>query len=116
MGPSMWYYLSLWYDAEEIKVAYSRLVSATAIAGVVGAPIAAEFLALDGMCGLRGWQWLFLGEGLPTILIALATPLVLPCNHQSAPWLALQEKRWYAQRAHNNTTSSGKMASNKPRW
>eukprot|EP00966_Prymnesium_polylepis_P216507 5012326-Prymnesium_polylepis.1 len=61
--PAMYYYLTLHYDADEICVAYPRVTLATAVAGVAGGLLAAFFLSLDGALGLRGWQWVFLGEG-----------------------------------------------------
>jgi len=56
----MWYHLALFCDDRELGLAYTAVASATSLAGLVGAPLAAGLLLLDGACGLRGWQWLFL--------------------------------------------------------
>ena len=63
----MWYHLSQFLDAGELGVAYAGVTTATALSQVLGGPLAAALLLLDGTLGLHGWQWLFLCEGLPTI-------------------------------------------------
>lgn len=63
----MWYHLSQFLDAGELGVAYAGVTTATALSQVLGGPLAAALLLLDGTWGLHGWQWLFLCEGLPTI-------------------------------------------------
>lgn len=78
----MWYHLSLFLDAGELGVAYAGVTTATALSQVLGGPMAAALLLLDGTLGLHGWQWLFLCEGLPTI----AFGVVLKVS-----WLAQQK-------------------------
>lgn len=67
----MWYHLSLFLDAGELGVAYTGISTATALSQVIGGPLAAALLLLDGTFGLHGWQWLFICEGIPTVLFAL---------------------------------------------
>lgn len=67
----MWYHLSLFLDAGELGVAYTGISTATALSQVVGGPLAAALLLLDGTFGLHGWQWLFICEGVPTVLFAV---------------------------------------------
>ena len=52
----MWYALSLFYDSGELGPAYATVAMATAVASVLGGPIAACLLMLNGVAGLRGWQ------------------------------------------------------------
>ena len=52
----MWYSLSLFYDSRELGPAYATIATATALASVLGGPIAACLLQLDGLGGLHGWQ------------------------------------------------------------
>lgn len=61
------YHLSLFNNDRELGVAYTSVASVTAISQVIGGPLAAVLLLLDGTWGLAGWQWLFVLEGLPTI-------------------------------------------------
>ena len=67
----MWYHLSLFLDADELGVAYAGVTTATALSQVIGGPLAAALLLLDGKLGLHGWQWLFICEGIPTVIFAV---------------------------------------------
>lgn len=67
----MWYHLSLFLDAGELGVAYTGITTATALSQAIGGPLAAGLLLLDGTFGLHGWQWLFICEGIPTIIFAV---------------------------------------------
>lgn len=61
--PTIYYLLSLFYSPAEMSMAYSRVATGNSVAHVVGGPIAAGLLHLDGVAGLRGWQWLFIVGG-----------------------------------------------------
>ena len=63
----MWYHLSLFLNAGELGVAYTGVTTATALSQVLGGPLAAALLLLNGTLGFHGWQWLFLLEGIPTM-------------------------------------------------
>ena len=65
---------------------------------VIGAPLAAGLLALDGYLGLAGWQWLFIVEGIPTILMGLYTKVSLAESPAKASFLTPNEKAWLQQR------------------
>ena len=69
-------------------------MTATAIAGVVGAPLSAALLKLEGVLGLHGWQWLFLVEGVPTFLMGFSVLLYLKDKPDDATWLSSDEKNW----------------------
>lgn len=63
-----------------------------------GAPIAASLLALDGLCGLAGWQWLFVVEGLPTIALGLYIARTLAPSPAQAAFLTPEEREWLCAR------------------
>lgn len=91
--PGLIYYLTQWFPARERARAVALFMTATAMAGVIGAPISSALLRLDGVLGLRGWQWLFLIEGVPAILLA---PIVLTRMIErpaDAGWLTPDERR-----------------------
>ena len=65
------------------------------LSGVVGAPISGLILDhADGKLGLSGWQWMFLSEGIPTILCGLVVMRVLTDQPKDAPWLDAEERAW----------------------
>jgi ACS family tartrate transporter-like MFS transporter len=65
-----------------------------ASAGIIGGPIAANLLQLNGMMGLAGWQWIFLAEGVPALALAVACPLLLRDRPSEAAWLQQDECAW----------------------
>jgi ACS family tartrate transporter-like MFS transporter len=89
--PGMLFYLTHWIPARERARVFALFLTSTALAGVVGAPVSAALLKLDGVAGLEGWQWLFLVEGIPAVLLGVATWFYLPDRPGNAPWLAPAE-------------------------
>jgi hypothetical protein len=64
---------------------------------VIGAPMAAGLLRMDGLAGLRGWQWLFIAEGAPTLVLGVCLPFLLPRDPKSARFLSRSEAHALAQ-------------------
>jgi len=57
------------------------------LVAVISGPIGSGLLSLDGALGLAGWRWLFLVEGLPTVVLALVVFRFLPDGPEDAHWL-----------------------------
>ena len=96
--PGIILYLTRWFPAEERAHAVAWFMTATALAGVVGAPLSGALLALDGVRGLAGWQWLFLLEGIPAVALGVAVPFYLPERPADARWLTPRERAWLTDR------------------
>ena len=77
----MVYYLSRWYPAAERARAIARFMVAIPVSGIVGGPISGALLGLNGHLGLAGWQWLFLLEGLPAVLLGFV--VLCPSDRRS---------------------------------
>ncbi len=92
--PGMILYLTYWFPPDERGRAVARFMTATAVAGVLGGPLSGGLLALDGAAGLRGWQWLFLAEGVPAVCLGFIVLVVLPDGPADARWLEPAERRW----------------------
>ena len=90
--PGMIFYLNHWFPAAEQARAVSRFMMAIPVAGVVGGILAGGLLGLDGTLGLTGWQWLFLLEGLPSVILGVAVWFVLPDCPNDARWLGEHEQ------------------------
>jgi ACS family tartrate transporter-like MFS transporter len=90
--PGMIFYLTLWFPEERRARFIALFMAAAPLAFVVGGPLSGLVLEMDGVAGLRGWQWLFLIEGLPAIVLAFAVRAVLPDGPASASWLTADEK------------------------
>jgi len=92
--PGMILYLTYWFPAGARGRAVARFMTATAIAGVIGGPVSGVLLQMDGIGGLSGWQWLFLLEGLPAVILGFVTLVYLPDGPHTANWLTSEEKAW----------------------
>jgi ACS family tartrate transporter-like MFS transporter len=95
--PGVMLYLSNWYPNRWRGRAVSRFYIAAPLGMVLMGAVAGALLGLDGWLGLRGWQWLFLVEGLPAVLMALLLLLYLPDAPGSVTWLSNEEKSWVAR-------------------
>jgi MFS transporter, ACS family, tartrate transporter len=92
--PGMLLYLTFWFPSHERARAVAKFMTATSLAGVVGAPLSSALLRMDGVAGLSGWQWLFLFEGVPTVLLGLSVLFVLKDGPDAVGWLTTAEKAW----------------------
>ncbi|HEY2177241.1 MAG TPA: MFS transporter [Caulobacteraceae bacterium] len=93
--PGVVFYLMNWFPSHERGRAVSRFYIALPLSSVVMGSVAGSLLGLGGRLGLAGWQWLFLIEGLPALLLSLAILLLLPDRPASVTWLSEAEKAWF---------------------
>jgi MFS transporter, ACS family, tartrate transporter len=96
--PGIIFYLTYWYPARERARAYAWFLAAIPVCGVIGGPISGALLGLDGRLGLQGWQWLFLLEGIPSVLVGIAVLWLLPDRPRDARWLPAVERAWLEER------------------
>jgi len=94
--PGIILFLTYWIPARQRGKTLALFLTATALSGVVGNPLAGVLLKLDGIAGLHGWQWLFLLEGLPPTLlgILMLSTSILPDRPADAKWLSAEQVRW----------------------
>ncbi len=93
-APGMIYYLSCWYGPSRMARAIAIVFLAGPIGGIVGGPVSAWLMtSLAGKAGLAGWQWMFLAEGLPCIVLGILTLFLLSNRPAEARWLSDDEKR-----------------------
>jgi MFS transporter, ACS family, tartrate transporter len=91
--PGLLLYLSYWIPSRHLGATYAFLMSSTAIANVLGGPLAGGLMLLDGTRGLRGWQVMFVAEGVVTVAVGLWVLRALPDRFEAASWLPEDERR-----------------------
>jgi len=90
--PGIILYLTYWFPASRRAHTVALFMTAIAISSVVGSPISGALMQfMDGVNDWRGWQWLFLLEGIPSVLVGLLVLMLLPDGPQSAKWLTPAE-------------------------
>lgn len=92
--PGMIHYLTHWFPVRERALAVARFMTAIPVAQIVGGPISGALLGLQGLAGLAGWQWLFLIEGIPSIILGFAVFSWLTDRPEDARWLPAEERDW----------------------
>ena len=91
--PGIILYLTYWFPREHRAHMTAMFMTAVAAAGAFGSPVSGWILQVsDGWHGLHSWQWLFLLEGIPSVFIGLAVPLLLTDRPERAHWLTPREK------------------------
>jgi len=91
--PGIILYLTYWFPARERARIVSLFMVAVPLATVIGAPLSGLLLELDGVYGLKGWQWLFIIEGVPAVLLGFAALKVLDDGPAKAKWLSAPERK-----------------------
>jgi MFS family permease len=92
--PGVLYFITLWFPKAHRGRINGLFLASIPISGILGAPISGWLLTLNGLLGLRGWQWLFLVEGAPAILLAPAVIKLIQNSPAAAPWLKPAERDW----------------------
>lgn len=89
--PGVMLYLTYWFGREQRARATGYFLLGVCFANIIGGPLGAALMELDGAWGWRGWQWMFVLEGLPAVFFAMVVWKKLPDRPSKAPWLSAAE-------------------------
>ena len=95
--PGVIFYLRNWFPASSYARTVAWFSTAGPISAVIGSPISGAILKLNSLGGLAGWQWLFILEGLPAIVLGFVVPFYLVDRPQEAEWLRPEWRSWLAE-------------------
>lgn len=90
--PGIILYLTFWFPKDYRSRIIAVFMLSIPLSLAVGAPISTALLGLDGTMGLHGWQWLFIIEGVPTVLVGILFLMIMPDTPKDAKWLSEEEK------------------------
>lgn len=106
--PGVILYLTYWYPSQRRARAFGTFMSASAIAGVLGGPLAGWIMTTMGdVHGLHGWQWLFILEGIPSVLAGVVTWFYMTDKPEDARWLTEGEKRVVREALRRDSAAMG---------
>ena len=96
--PGLILYFTYWFPARHHARIVSGFLVGLPVAVAVGAPVSTGLMSLDGLFGLKGWQIMFIAEGLPTIVLGIVCYFVMTNRPEEATFLTRQEKDWLTAR------------------
>lgn len=100
--PGVILYLTTWFPQQYRARMIAAFIVAVPVSLALGGPISTAILGLDGLAGLKGWQWLFILEGLPTMLVGVLFLKVMPDRPSEAKWLSSEERVWLQNAVDND--------------
>ncbi|MDR3533587.1 MAG: MFS transporter [Rhodopila sp.] len=96
--PGVILYLTYWFPSEQRARIVGIFMVAIPVAGLTGSPISGAILGMDGTLGLGGWQWVFILEALPAVLMGLFSLVWLTDRPEHAQWLTPEQRTWLANK------------------
>ncbi|KAL2221521.1 putative MFS nicotinic acid transporter Tna1 [Thermoascus aurantiacus ATCC 26904] len=111
--PGVTYYITMWYRREEAQYRQALFFSAASIAGAFSGLLAFGIAKMDGVGGYSGWRWIFILEGLATVVVAVGAYFVLYDFPDTASFLTEEERAWVVHRLrYQESDGQRKVAEN----
>jgi MFS transporter, ACS family, tartrate transporter len=108
--PGIILYLSYWFPVRRRAQVVSFFMAAAPISTVLGSPLTTALLQMDGIAGLKGWQWMFILEALPAILLGFVVLFYMTDRPEKATWLAEDEREWLVNTMNAENAAKGAKA------
>jgi MFS family permease len=108
--PGVILYLTYWFPGARRAKMVALFMTAIGTAQLVGSPVSGAIMQfMDGAHGMRGWQWLFLLEGIPSVIIGALVLAILPNGPKSSHWLTTEERDLLVQRIEQDNSGKGEL-------
>ena len=102
--PGIIFFLTLWFPATYRARIIGYFMAAVPVSSVIGAPLSGLLLGLDGLLGMKGWQWLFIIEAAPALILSVVVFFYLTDRPADATWLDADERTWLVRRLDEEQT------------
>ena len=102
--PGIIFFLTLWFPAVYRARIIGYFMAAIPLSTVIGAPVSGLLLGLDGLGGMKGWQWLFILEAMPALILSVVVYFYLTDRPADATWLEPDERAWLVARLEQERT------------
>lgn len=109
--PGILLYLTLWFPERHRAVAIAAFMAAAPLSTAIGSPISGALMELPRMGGLSDWQWLFILEALPAVLLGLVVLHALANSPEEAAWLETDERKWLVAKLSEERAAAPPRAS-----
>ena len=105
--PGIILYLSYWFPARNRAGVIALFMAAAPIATAIGSPISAALLEMHGIMGLAGWQWMFLIEAIPAVILGVVVFFYMTDRPEKAVWLKPDEREWLVKTMQAEEANKG---------
>jgi ACS family tartrate transporter-like MFS transporter len=102
--PGIIFFLTLWFPAVYRARIIGYFMAAIPLSTVIGAPVSGLLLGMDGVMGMKGWQWLFILEAMPALILSVVVYFYLTDRPSDATWLEPDERAWLVARLQQERT------------
>jgi len=106
--PGIILYLSFWFPARHRAGVTAIFMAAAPLSNMVGSPISGAIMEMNGILMLKGWQWLFLLEAMPTVLLGIAAYFYLTDKPSDARWLKSKQRDWLVDEMTRESANKSK--------
>lgn len=103
--PGIILYLTYWFPSKYRASVIALFMAAAPIATAVGSPISALLLKMDGVAGMHGWQWMFILEAIPAILLGVVVLFYMTDRPEKAKWLSTEQRNWLVARMNEESAN-----------
>ncbi|KAL2852230.1 major facilitator superfamily domain-containing protein [Aspergillus pseudodeflectus] len=116
--PGVAFYITMWYCRHEALFRQALFFSAASVAGAFSGLLAFGIAKMDGVGGYEGWRWIFILEGIATVLVACVAYFLIHDSPETANFLSDEERQWVIYRLrHQYSTGEGQFSNNeKFKW
>lgn len=105
--PGIILYLTYWFPARHRAGVIAMFMAAAPIAVAIGSPISAALLEMDGIMGLAGWQWMFIIEAIPAVILGVVVFFYMTDRPEKATWLKEDERNWLIKTMREEDVGKG---------
>lgn len=109
--PGIILYLSYWFPARQRAAVTAIFMAAAPLSTVLGSPVSGALLDMHGILGLSGWQWMFIIEGVPAVLLGIVVLFYMTDRPEKATWLSNDERNWLVRTMNTEAAQKAGTAS-----
>ena len=107
--PGIILYLSIWFPMRYRAIAAAAFMAAAPLSSAIGSPISGALMELPRFAGLSNWQWLYLIEAVPAVVLGFVVLKILTDKPEDAAWLAAEEREWLVGKLKSERTNTASM-------